>query len=68
MLELFYEDLRDRYDASILEIESFLGVEPRPLKPVTARREARPLHMVVENYPDLERAFRRTEFHRFFSA
>lgn len=59
-LTVFYEDLVGRPLETYARVQSFLGVEPRPLFAETGRQNPEPLSALVENYDELRRAFEGT--------
>lgn len=53
ILPLTYESLSDDWDATIRQVQEFLGVEPLALEQSTRKIETRPLSEVIENYSEL---------------
>jgi hypothetical protein len=60
MLAVFYEDLVDRREDVLREVQSFLGIEPRPLTVTLRKQNPEPLRELVENYDELYAAFKDT--------
>jgi LPS sulfotransferase NodH len=65
LLELRYEDLLQRPDAELAEVQRFLNVPIRVLaNPDICKQEWRPLWETVLNFDDLRRELRATKFER----
>ncbi len=65
-LTLFYEDLVKQPEELFGEIQSFLGVEPRPLEMGLRRQNPQPLRELLGNYDELREALRGTEYEACF--
>lgn len=59
-LTLFYEDLLTQREKVFNQVQSFLGVEPRPLAITLRRQNPEPLRDLLENYDHLYEAYRNT--------
>lgn len=65
-LTVWYEDIVDRWEETLAEVQSFLGVEPAPLTVTLRRQNPEPLRELVENYDELYEAFEGTQHQGFF--
>jgi hypothetical protein len=61
-----YEDMTERQDAVFAAVQSFLGVEPRPLQVTLERQNPQPLRELIENYDELRETFQNTPAAEFF--
>lgn len=52
MLHITYESLCEEWDASMLQIQQFLGVQVQPLPQAVHKNETRPLSAVISNWSD----------------
>jgi Sulfotransferase family len=66
VLELSYEQLVGKPDASLTRVQAFLGVEERKLETKSVKLRGRPVPDVVENYDELASHFRGSPYERFF--
>jgi hypothetical protein len=57
-LTVYYEDMLDNRKEVFDRVQSFLGIEPRPLTVTTRRQNPAPLRDLVENYEELYEAYR----------
>jgi hypothetical protein len=57
-LSLYYEDLQADRRRAFDEVQSFLGLKPRPLAITTRRQNPEPLRELIANYDELYTAFR----------
>lgn len=62
LLRLDYEDLLVRPDESLGRVLAFLGLEVRPLTPVTVKATSDDLRRAVENFDELRAAYAGTEW------
>jgi len=68
MLQIEYERLLSDATHEQTRLTTFLGVAPYTLTAYTKRLNAAPLPSLIGNYASLERYFRGTKWHRFFTA
>lgn len=66
LLTVYYEDLLQDRDQVFDQVQSFLGVKPRPLSVTTGRQNPEPLRELIENYDELYEAFKDTPEVAFF--
>lgn len=66
--ELVFEDLVKTPEASLSEIQQFLGLS-QSLKPISAtkRQAKRPLSEILENFDELKAAFKGSDWARYFN-
>ena len=65
MLDLTYEDLEFAPDASFVRVQSFLGLEPKPVIMGLHKQENRTLPEIIENYDELRRRWTGTRWESF---
>lgn len=65
-LELHYEDLSERYLEQMRSLCGFLGLDPPTDPPPTRKQASMSLPESIENYTELARRFRGTEWEAFF--
>ncbi len=65
-LTLYYEDLRDRYDPTMRDVQAFLGLEPVHLTPMTRQQNPEPLRELIANHDELFQAFAGTTAAAYF--
>jgi LPS sulfotransferase NodH len=65
-LELWYEDLSERYPQQMGRVCDFLGLGPPARTPPIRKQAGMRLCESIENYAELERRFRATEWQSFF--
>jgi LPS sulfotransferase NodH len=65
-LELHYEDLGERYVDQMRRVCDFLGLDSTTEPPPTRQQASMRLSEAIENYAELERRFRGTEWEPFF--
>lgn len=63
---LYYEDLVAHYDATLEGVQTFLGLAPRPLAPMTRQQNPEPLRELIVNYDELYEAFKGTPEAAYF--
>lgn len=56
LLAITFESLRDRWSDTLDDVQRFLGVEPRPIRPIEDWRDIWPLDRVIVNYADFSGA------------
>ena len=61
-LTVFYEDLVQRPQEVFAHVQSFLGLDPRPLAVTSHRQNPEPLRELLGNYAELREAFRDTPY------
>ena len=61
MRTLFYEELVDDQEETLAQAQSFLGVDPGPLRIALRKQNPEPLPKLLENYDELREAFRDTQ-------
>lgn len=66
VLDLTYEQLTEDNSAALTGVQEFLGVEPRALKPKTAKLQTRPVAETISNYEALAQHFSGTPYGDFF--
>ena len=66
LLTVQYESLADDYQAEMVRIQDFLGVQPRAVKPQTYRQAKGSLKDSILNYDELAERFAGTEWQAFF--
>jgi LPS sulfotransferase NodH len=66
VFEMTYEQMIDRASGQIEAVQRFLGVEPMPLDSVTLKLNSDNLEDLIENYREIEEAFRATAYERYF--
>jgi hypothetical protein len=66
VLDVSYEELVGSESETLGRIQTFLGVEQRPLETKTVRMRTRTVRDTIENYDELEEFFRGTDYARFF--
>lgn len=54
---LYYEELVGHYGAILEGVQTFLGLDPRPLAPATRQQNPEPLRELIVNYDELHEAF-----------
>jgi LPS sulfotransferase NodH len=67
MLELFYEDLSQRYQTEIQRVKEFFGVCFEPVAPITFKQGILPLSKSITNYTKLKDKFSRSAWEEFFT-
>jgi LPS sulfotransferase NodH len=67
MLELFYEDLSQRYQTEIHRVQEFLGVCFEPVAPITFKQGILPLSKSITNYTELKDKFSGSAWEEFFT-
>ena len=65
-IEISYEEL-GRGDDTLAAVFDFLGVAPRRVTSRFAKLNRDPKHVLIANYPDVERTLRGTPFERFLA-
>ncbi len=55
---VYYEDFLDHQGDTFKRVQSFLGVEPRPLTVTMRRQNPEPLGELIENYDELYEAYK----------
>ena len=60
VLTVYYEDLLEHREEVFAQAQAFLGVKRRRLKVAVRRQNPQPLRELLENYDELNEAFRRT--------
>lgn len=63
---LYYEDLVDHFDSTLNEVQTFLGLKPRRLVPLTRKQNPEPLRELIANYDELYAAFADTPEAAYF--
>ena len=66
VLDIYYEDLIRDIPRAMLEVQDFLGLQPRALTVGTTRQNPEPLRELIANYDELREAFRGSEYAAFF--
>lgn len=66
MREIIYESLCENYEKEMEDIQSFLGLKPFRLMPLTMKQGGRRLNNVISNYSELKEQFKHTEWKSFF--
>jgi hypothetical protein len=62
---LTYEEVVDQFDIEMCQVQEFLEVSPRKLKPITLQQEIRPLEEMIENYDEIVKLLKGTEYESF---
>ena len=65
LIEVFYEDVAEHFNAEMTRIQEHLGLKPRTLTPLTQRQENRRLKDQIANYSEVEAALRATPWEQF---
>ncbi len=65
-IELIYENLSSDRDKEMKRVQSFLGVDDKPLKPSTRKQSYQPLSDSISNYFELKEKFGGTPWESFF--
>lgn len=65
VLELFYENILADPEHHFEDVQRFLGLDVKPIRPRTFKQESRPLHQTLKNYDQVLAALTGTEFERF---
>ena len=66
MIHLSYEDLVDHYDATLESVQTFPGLDPRSVAPLTRQQNPQPLRELLANYDELYSAFAGTAAAAYF--
>jgi LPS sulfotransferase NodH len=66
MHEVTYENLCEKYEKEMENIQWFLGLKPFRLMPLTVKQGGRRLDNVIANYAELKEQFEHTEWKHFF--
>jgi LPS sulfotransferase NodH len=67
MLEVFYEDLSQRYQTEIQRVQEFLGLCFEPVAPITFKQGILPLSKSITNYTELKEKFSGSAWEEFFT-
>lgn len=67
LLRVNYEELDQHPDATLARAQQFLGVEPLPLAPTTARNPLRPLSERIAGFDELAAQFAGSRWEWFFA-
>lgn len=65
MLAVWYEDLAERRDETLEQVQGFLGLEPRRLTVTLRKQNPEPLRELIANYDELAAALRPTRYAAF---
>lgn len=65
-LDLFYTDLEDDREPTLERVQTFLGLEPTPLKTTLAKQHPHPLRELINNYDELLAACRGGPYESLF--
>jgi LPS sulfotransferase NodH len=66
IIDIFYENLSNSFDAEINRIQNFLDIECESLIPMTKRQRSKSLSETILNYQELKERFRYTPWEKFF--
>lgn len=66
IVTVYYEELRDSYEATMRRIQEFLGLTPAPVAPQTRQQNPEPLRELLANYDELYNAFAGTPAAAYF--
>ena len=66
ILEIYYEDLAQKYAEEMERVFSFLDVEQHPVEPQTHKQSKRSLSETILNYAEIKKQFQGTEWETFF--
>ena len=66
LMPVYYEDLVEDSDRIMADVQDFLGLEIRPVVPLTHKQARRPISEAIANFEELRQAFRGTEWQAFF--
>ena len=66
LMTVAYEDLCTNYEATMRNVQVFLKVPYRPLRPETPKLASKPLPAAIQNYQELKEQFADTEWAEFF--
>lgn len=64
--EIYYQDLASNTESVCQKIIDFLGVRPFPLKGNTFKQSQKPISEKIENYGELKKYFKNTQWASFF--